>query len=260
MIARVRGIDLYYEVRGKGKRWLVFVNGLLADTTSWSQVVHRFTQHYRVLLYDCRGQGRSQKPDGIYHLEEHEKDLVALMDFLDIDKASLVGLSSGGAVSLRVACHLPDRVEKVVAAGAYGYVDEILWFKLDAWAEAARISSSLRFKVALPLVWGRWFLKENKETLELFREKAEAFPKEAAWSLIEGAKYQSIMDELEKVQAPVLLLVGEEDILTPVRYSLDIKRGLKRARVDVIKRAGHACSIERPEEFSSKVWDFLKNG
>ena len=260
MIARVRGIDIYYEVKGEGEKWLIFLNGLLADTTSWSQITHRFIQHYKVLLYDCRGQGRSQKPEGIYYLEEHEKDLVALMDFLGIEKASLIGLSSGGAVSLRVACHFPERVEKVVAAGAYGYVDEILWFKLDAWAEAARISSALRFKVALPLVWGRWFLKENKETLEIFREKAEAFPKEAAWSLIEGAKYQDIMDELESIQAPVLLLVGEEDILTPVRYSVDMGKRLKKAEVELIKKAGHACSIERPEEFSSKVLVFLRNG
>ncbi len=259
MTARVRGIDIYYEVKGKGRRWLVFLNGLLADTTSWSQVVHRFTRHYKVLLYDCRGQGRSQKPDGIYYLEEHEKDLVALMDLLGIEKASLIGLSSGGAVSLRVACHFPGRVEKVVAAGAYGYVDEILLFKLDAWAEAAKVSSALRFKVALPLVWGRWFLEENRDTLELFRKKAESFPKKAAWSLIEGAKYQDIMKDLGSVQVPVLLLVGEEDILTPLRYSLDMEKELKKARVDVIEKAGHACSIERPAVFSAKVLGFLRN-
>lgn len=261
-LANVNGVNLYYELSGNERgKTVVFVNGLLADTSSWAQHIPFFEGTYRLVTYDARGQGRSDKPPGPYPIELHARDLTALLDdHLGIPRASFVGLSNGGAALLRLAVERPDLVERLVVADGYSHVDNILEAKLDAWARAAEISSDLRFAVAVPYVWSNKFLGENKELFAAFRDKASVFPKEAALSLIEGAKDHDVSDRLKEVSAPTLIAVGEDDLLTPVRHAEEMHRAISGSRLLVIPNAGHAAPIEQPDLFSRAVIEFLEEG
>ncbi len=256
---RVNGIELFYELRGNvDGPTVVFVNGLLTDTASWNGHLPYFVERYCCLVYDCRGQGQSDKPDEVYETTLHTADLAALLDALEIGYAYFVGLSNGGAAVLDyAACH-PERVGALAVAGAYPYVDTILRVKLTSWIRAMEAGGSpLRFDVALPWVWGGTFLKQNYEALLPFREKGTNMPIEWAMNLIKGAMVHDIRDKLGAIQAPTLVIVGEEDVLTPPKLSRYIAEGVPNARLHVMPEIGHAAALEDVEGFARTVRDFF---
>jgi 3-oxoadipate enol-lactonase len=256
---RANDINLYYEFRGNpAGRTVVFVNGLLTDTASWNGHVPFFEERYRCLLYDCRGQGNSDKPDHVYETRLHTTDLAALLDALDVRKAHIVGLSNGGAAVLDYAAGHPERVEALVVSGAYAHVDTILKAKLISWIRAMESGGSpLRFDVAVPWVWGGRFLEQNYEGLLRFREKGVNMPIEWAMNLIKGAMVHDIRDRLPLVQAPTLVAVGEEDVLTPPALSRYIAGQVARGELALMTGLGHAAALEDVERFSNLVLDFF---
>lgn len=256
--AHVNGIDLHYEIKGNPEgEEVVFVNGLLTDTESWAQHVPYFKDDYRLILFDGRGQGQSEKPEGPYSVNQHADDLAALMEELGVSSANFVGLSNGGTELLPLAMEHPELVNSMVLADAYSYVDPILEAKIDAWLEAARVSPELRFLVATPFVWGGTFLENNQQLFKDFKEAAEEAPQKATESLIEGAKLLELPDKVENVETPTLIIVGEKDILTPPEYSRYMESRMSNATLSVIDDSGHASAIERAETFSLQVKDFL---
>ncbi|MBS3788158.1 alpha/beta fold hydrolase [Candidatus Bipolaricaulota bacterium] len=256
---KVNGIDLYYEFKGNPEgKVVVFVNGLLTDTNSWAQHVPYFEDEYQILLFDSRGQGKSDKPEGPYSVNQHANDLAELLQKLEISQANFVGLSNGGTALLPLALNHPKLVHSIVLADAYSYVDAILEAKIDAWLEAARVSPELRFLVATPYVWGNTFLEENQELFDQFREAAHEAPQEATENLIEGAKLLELPDSIKKITAPGLIVVGEKDILTPPEYSRYIASRLPNGKLTILEDAGHASAIERAEKFCHRVLDFFE--
>ncbi len=166
---KVRDVELYYEWHGsKEAEVVVFVNGLFADTTSWSLQRDAFAASYRVLLYDARGQGRSQKPNGPYFHYEHVADLVALLDALGISQASFVGISHGGTVSMRLAAEYPLRVRRLAVANTFAHCDALMQAKLSSWLRALELGgTAARFDISLPWVWGRRFAAEQWGLVEV---------------------------------------------------------------------------------------------
>src|SRR3954463_6383416 len=112
--AEVNGARLYYEAMGEGTA-VVLVHGGLVDSRLWDAQMKPLSKHFRVVRYDIRGYGRSPAPTGEYYPHE---DLRALLDYLKIDKATLVGLSLGGIVAADFALEQPARVERLVLVGS----------------------------------------------------------------------------------------------------------------------------------------------
>lgn len=253
-------IELYYELRGNpAGPTVVFVNGLLTDTASWNGHLPHFEEQYRCLVYDCRGQGQSDKPDHVYTTALHTADLAALVEALGIGKAHFVGLSNGGAAVLDYAAGHPERALSLAVSGAYAHVDTILKVKLTSWVRAMEAGGSpLRFDVAVPWVWGGRFLEENYEKLLPFREKGVHMPIEWAMNLIRGAMDHDIRSKLANIQAPVLAVVGEEDVLTPPALSRYIAEEAPRGELCVMPGLGHASALEDVGGFSRIVLDFFR--
>ena len=255
----VNDIELYYEFRGRAEGpTVVFVNGLLTDTASWNKHLPFFEERYRCLVYDCRGQGQSDKPDHVYETALHVADLAALVDAVGVERAHFVGLSNGGVAVLAYAADHPERVISTVASGAYPYVDTILKVKLTSWVRAMEAGGSpLRFDVATPWVWGGRFLEENYEGLLYFREKGVNMPMEWAMNLIKGAMLHDISDRLALITAPTLVMVGEEDVLTPPALSRYIAERVPRSELHVMQGRGHASALEDIPQFCNVVLDFF---
>lgn len=255
---RVNGIELYYEVHGAGET-LVCLNGLTADTSSWAQQLPAFTARHRVVLYDCRGQGRSDKPEAEYYpTEEHAEDLKVLLEVLGVERAHLVGFSQGGAVAQQVAIRFPERVNCLVLADTFSQAGLLLQATLRAWEAALRMGGpGLRFDVGLPLVFGERFLAENHEALAGFREMCLRLPAGVVMRLSEGSRRHNVTADLPRIQAPTLVVVGAEDILTPVRYARTLHRGITGSELVILPDCGHASPIERPAEFNRAVLQFL---
>ncbi len=260
-VITVNGIQMRYEWQGKaGAPVLVLINGLLTDLSSWNGHLPAFVDHFRVLTYDCRGQGGSEKPEaGPYTPRLHSEDLEALLDALDVQRAALLGVSAGGCVALQFAVRRPERVAALVLANTYAHADTAMKVKLISWASAmATGGGPLRFDVATPWVWGATFLNQNYEALRPFRDKAQTLPPHAVTALIEGAMHQDVLAETSRVTCPTLLMVGDEDVLTPSSYSQAIQQRIPGSRVVMLEQAGHCMFLERVARFAEVSAEFLR--
>lgn len=258
-LSSVNGVELYYEWYGPDDApVVVFVNGLLTDTSSWAQHLPRFTDRYRCLVYDCRGQGRSSKPDEPYVPTLHADDLAALCGALGIGRALFVGLSNGGTALLYLAADHPALVRAVAVSGVFARADPLQRAKLRAWATAVETgSASLRFDVSMPWVWGARFLDKNVGRVMAYRDRALLMPDRAAVNLIRGAMDHDARAVLPRVAARALVLVGEEDVLTPRWLAEDVVSRLPNARLEVLAGGGHAVALEDPETFCGRVLRFF---
>lgn len=256
----VNGLTLRYEWHGlRDGPVLVLINGLLTDLTSWSQHLPALTGRWRVLTYDCRGQGGSDKPEaGPYTPALHADDLEGLLDGLGVEEAALLGVSSGGCIALQFAVRHPDRVKALVLANTYGRADTTMKVKLNSWASGMRAGGGpLRFDVATPWVWGATFLNRTYEALRPFREKASGFPAHAVLNLIEGAMEQDALEQAAGLRCPTLLMVGDEDLLTPPSYSRELQQRIAGSRLVMLENAGHAMFLEQPDRFAAMAAEFL---
>lgn len=257
--ARVNGVRLHYELEGAPSApTIVFVNGLLTDLESWNAHLPYFRDRYRILRYDCRGQGGSEAPSGPHETAQHAADLAALLDDLAIERPALVGLSNGGAAALHVAAARPGRIAALVVCGSYAHADALLCAKLESWIQAMACGGpGLRFDVATPWVWGRSFYERHAGELAAFRKRSAAIPGDAALALIRGAMRHDVRAELARITAPALVLVGAEDLLTPPWMSRALADGLPNADLALLEDAGHAAPLEQVERFSSAARAFL---
>ncbi len=260
--------ELFYELGGvaaseatEPPETIVFVNGLTMDTAAWEAVETGFADRYRTLRYDCRGQGRSGKPEGPYRPEQHAADLLALLDGLGLEGLHLLGHSNGGLISVLLAGDAaPGRILSLTLVDSFIRVDAMFSSILASWKGALRAGGpALRFDVATPWVWGASFIERHGKVLASYRDKAaQADPEVIGW-LIDGvAGFGNAHKSLRAYEGPVLAAVGQEDILTPLRYSHEIVEWARRGILVTIDHAGHAAPIERPEAVVRVVRGFIE--
>ncbi len=253
------GIELNYVLDGKGPV-VVFINGLTMDVNGWYFQVDAFSQNYKMLRYDCRGQGQSDKPDMDYSQEMHAEDLKNLLDRLNVGKAHVVGLSNGGMVAQHFALKYPDKVGALVLVDTCSYIDILLELILKAWIKATEIGGSeLRYDVALPVLFSNSFVEKNLENIMALRETSiENNPPRPFINLAKACMKHNLADRVSEIKSPTLIIVGEEDILIPPRHSKILHQSIKNSKLVIIKDCGHVPPIEKPEEFNAIVLGFLK--
>ncbi|MDQ7822299.1 MAG: alpha/beta fold hydrolase [Candidatus Eremiobacteraeota bacterium] len=250
-------LGIYYETHGAGTP-LVFINGLTSSLECWSNQVTVFSARYRVIVYDCRGQGRSGKPSEGYTGYEHMTDLMAILDHLSIDKAHLVGHSFGGYIALYLAAHFPGRVRSLVVSDTTTEAHPLLEKTMLSWIEAQdKGDLDLRFDVALPWLYSNSFIKHHDRKINIFKKVFRRNDREALKSnTIESLKYNATVN-LQEVKSPLLLIVGEEDLLTPPRYAQRIHHAVQGSKLKVIEDCGHVPPIEKPLQFNEALLSFL---
>ena len=257
---RVNDIDLHFKRGGEKGETLIFVNGLTMDTTAWRDAAHLLEDSYRTVRYDCRGQGESEKPEGPYTPQQHKEDLLELLEALELGEVHLVGLSNGGIIASLVAAELgAARVKTLTLVDSFSQMDATMRSILRGWKAATEAGGSgLRFDVATPWVWGHSFMNQHADEIASYRDKAAQADAAVIGYLIDGlAGFESSLDEVGRYDGPLLAVVGDEDILTPKRYSEETVKAARRGGLEVIKGAGHAAPIERPKEVADLLRRFV---
>jgi 3-oxoadipate enol-lactonase len=250
---------LRYRVEGEGPK-VVLLNGLFQRLESWDPVVP-LLRGYTLLRYDMRGQGESEAPEGPYTPKAHAQDLLALLQELGWEEASLVGLSNGGIVALQAALMAPTRFRGLVLACTTPYLDPALRAKVESWLHALRAGGTLlRLRVALPWVYGAGFLNAHPGLLgeEGLRALQAQAPTEAAQErlLLGFLGLKDLRPALKGLGLPALVLYGEEDLLFPRPYALALAEALG-ARLQALP-TGHAAPLEDPRAFAQAVRSFLE--
>ena len=256
---QVNDVELYYELHGPEEAdVLVLSNGILMSTASWAFQTPVLSQHYRLLLYDCRGMWQSEHPPGPYSMEMHADDLAGLLDGLEIKRAHIGGISYGGEVSLMFALRHPERTRSLIVADAVSHVEPQLRIVVEGWIEAARMGNAqLFFDATVPWNFSSRFIQENPDLLEQALSRYSLLDYPAMVRLCECFLTFDVTERLGEIVAPTCVIVGERDILKGREYAKVIAGRIGGAELHLVPQSGHATCWEQPQVFDSILLGFL---
>ena len=235
------GLNTYYEERGDGDP-VVMLHGGFATIETWEDQAARLAERYRVYLPERRAHGRTPDVDGPMTYEAMATDTAAFMDALGIGPAHLIGWSDGASVGLYVALRRPDLVRKVICMGAPAWFDG-----LTPAAQAAAKNLSLDHMPPSMIEAHRTLSPDGPDHLPIFFAKlAEMWASEPNMTA----------DELRRITAPTLVMLGDDDVLT-VEHAALMAATLPDAQLAVVPGTDHGLMFEKPELVSRLFLDFL---
>jgi 3-oxoadipate enol-lactonase len=235
---------------------LVLSNSLGTTQELWERQLPAFAGRYRVLTYDHPGHGTSAPPDQPCTVDALARELLELVDELEIERFSLCGVSLGGMVGMTLALDAPERVERLVLACTSAYVGPP-----DGWSERARIARTEGMAALADTVVGRWFTpeleQEEPETVARFRAMLAATPAEGYARCCEALAAWDVRDRIQAIAAPVLVVAGREDPAIPVAHAELLSSRIAGSRLVRLERAAHLANVERAEQFTDAVLEHL---
>ena len=257
--ADIGDCEIYYEVHGSGTP-LLLVPGLNGTFSFWHEQIEPFSQHFQVVVHDHRGTGKSTHSRIKYSIEQMTEDLLKLMDRLHIDRAHLVGVSTGGAMGQVMAVEHPDRLISLVITNS--------WTKADAFRQrVAAVRKNLVLNIgpaayieSAPLfLYPSWWIRDNGERLHDADKQALAgFPDPAiAASRLDAGLAFDRCDQLSQVKTPTLIIGARDDHLTPAYYSEELATLIPGSKLLILEAGGHACAQTVPEDFNAHVLSFV---
>jgi aminoacrylate hydrolase len=252
--------ELYYEESGQGES-LLLVPGLGGRGSFWENQVPDLSRDFRVVVHDHRGTARSTHSRIQYSVEQMADDLLRLMDALGIDSAHLVGHSTGGAIGQVIALEHPRRLRSLVLSATWAGPDPyfrrlfesrkgvLLSQGLEAYLRASALFMS-------PPAW----ISANEALLDeqLEASLAEAAPVEVTASRIDAILRHDRRAHLGKIRAPTLVIVAQDDVITPRLYSDELASRVPGAKLAVLDAGGHGAPGINPRAYNAAVGAFLR--
>ena len=242
---------------------VVFGHGLLFSGRMFAAQVERLRDRYRCVTIDWRGQGKSPAAAHGYDMDTLSEDAIAVIEQLGLGAVHYVGLSMGGFVGMRLAARRPELVRSLMlldtSAGPED-PDKVSRYRLLAKVYGVLGMRLLRSRVE-PIMFGPTFLADP-----------DSRPHVAAWMAELGAAERSgvkkaifgvtdrepILAELGRITAPTLVVVGADDVATPVAKSETIAGAIAGARLEIVADSGHSSTIEQPDVLADLIESFLE--
>jgi pimeloyl-ACP methyl ester carboxylesterase len=261
-IASVNGINLYYEIHGHGPN-LTMIEGTGYDLWMWYRQLPEFSAHFRVLVYDNRGVGRSDKPPGPYSHAQNAADLAGLLDHLGWDRTHVLGISMGGFIAQEFALAHRDRVDRLVlVATGFGGPNMVPVppEAVLALTPDPTLSPEEKIRQAMPVAfgdrdWPRGHVEEFDQIVG-WRLQYPPTPESSMAQIMAGLTF-NVEARLGEIQAPTLVVAGTEDRVVPPENARLLAERIPHARLDVIEGAGHLVLIEASDRFNRDVIAFL---
>jgi pimeloyl-ACP methyl ester carboxylesterase len=265
-LAKVGAISLSYDVLGDGQP-LVMINGFASARNGLFILARAFAKEYRVITFDNRGIGGSDKPAGVYTMTMMADDTIGLMDFMGIDKAHLLGMSLGGMVAQQIAIDHPERVKKLIlcSTSAGGQPLKDMLFDLTeattpGWNRSqSDLASADLGKLVIAMTsrtfnqpFSRWlFVSLNKFLLNSGTLKVPA-------GQLAAMLTHDVLDRLHLIQAPTLVMTGSQDRLMPPHSSEELAARIAGARLVILEGGSHSLEGVM-SRFTQDVLDFLQS-
>ncbi len=249
----VDGGKLFYEMAGKGRNIILLHDGMV-NRQIWDEQFPQLAKTFRVVRYDRRGYGKSSDPESKY---SHIEDLNQLFIQLNIDKAIIFGMSSGGRLAIDFALTYPGTVEGLVLVGAvvsgFGYTSHMQTrgghFNPQSFTDPVKVNE--------------YFIKDDP--YEIYSENTSA--KEKVMKLLPNLARENrvptqpaakvAVRSLSEIKVPTLILVGEYDIPDVHAHAGVINAGIANSKREIIPRSGHLIPIEQPALFNEAIFNFL---
>jgi pimeloyl-ACP methyl ester carboxylesterase len=259
--ASAGGLRVFYETHGEGEP-LLLLPGLGADHHLFDLQREALARQHRLILVDNRDAGASDEAGASYGIAEMAQDALAVADHVGAGRFHVLGMSMGGAIAQQVALQAPDRVASLVLASTWGRTDAFLRAVLEGWRlMIARLTPEEFLAAQAPWLFSARFLAsptpEATALLQAMREGGWPRSVAAFERQLQACAGHDALAVLAILQTPTLVLVGEDDILTPPRYGRAVAAMLGRAELALLLGAAHACLLEAPKPFAERVLRFL---
>jgi len=258
----VEGNEVSYFDEGQGKIAIVFIHGFPFDKSMWELQLITLRDQFRVIAYDVRGHGNTLANANEFSIPQFTDDLFAFLSQLEIEKSIICGLSMGGYIALHAVELYPDKIKGLVLSDT----------QCDADTEEARGKRMKAIELirndgleqytsdSVKNLFAPSSLENQKDKVDFIRNTIlKTPPDNICKTLMALANRKEKCSVLEKIKMPVLILVGEEDKVTPLTAAKKMNNLIKGATLHIIKKAGHLSNLENPEEFNGHLKTFLKS-
>jgi aminoacrylate hydrolase len=251
---------LYFERHGSGFP-ILFVTGLGGFAAFWREQVPVFSRKFEVVLHDHRGIGQSDHTRGGYTVDRMARDVLGLMDSLGIERAHIVGHSTGGAIAQVLAIDHPDRVGAAVISASWTksdpYFRRLFTLRKDI---LLRMGPEAYLQSATLFLYPPWWVSCNNERLRQLEAQnlASCSAPEIIAQRIDAILAFDRTAELGRIKTPTLVIGAVDDVITPSYYSEELARRIPSAELKLFPRGGHCFTQVLAREFNNAVLPFLE--
>jgi 3-oxoadipate enol-lactonase len=257
----INNLSVSYSDEGEhGSPVIIFIHGFPFNKSMWDLQVVSLKDDYRLITYDIRGHGNSDSGDEVFSIDLFVNDLISFMDALKIDKAILCGLSMGGYIAINAAARYKERFDALILTDTQCLAD-------TPEAKEKRIKSieSIRKdgvekyagESIKNLFASESFLNRVKEVEEVREMIVKTSVQSLCSTLLALSSRKETCHILSEIKVPVLIMVGNEDKITPPAAARFMHENIKGSLLKIIDHAGHLSNLENPEEFNLRLKKFV---
>jgi pimeloyl-ACP methyl ester carboxylesterase len=258
-------LRIHWESYGK-KEPLLLISGVSGGTWSWEESIEAWFPHFRVIVFDNIGAGRSSKPNRPYTIEEMADHAAAVLDAAGVRHAGVVGLSMGGMIAQELALRHPDRVHHGLVLGCThcGGRKRIPPHPnvIQRFADNKGLSPEEIIDKNLMLLVTPQFLRGGSDALKRYKERQLKAPLQPDYALkrqLDAIGGFNACERIGNIQIPTLILTAERDLLVPPENSRLLSTQIPDAAEKFFANAGHLIYLECAQDFHETVINFFRN-
>ncbi len=262
-IAHVKDIDIYYEIHGSGPP-LVLIMGLRRNAEWWYHQIPELSKHFTIIAFDNRGAGRSDKPKTEYSIGLFADDTAGLVDFLDIPKAHILGISMGGYIAQELAINYRDKINGLIlgctSCGGKRAV-HMPEEKMEKFQANKGLTPEQILRKDMDLYFSDRFIREHPDWIEEFVNVSLRYyqPADAFFRQLNACIKNDTGDRVHKISGPVLIMTGDDDYLVPSENSYILKELMPQAKLEIFPGCRHCFFLEEPARFNRSVIRFFQS-
>lgn len=257
MQAKINGVTIHYETLGEGPA-MVCVHGLGGTSNIWHAQRVTLSKYYKVVTYDLSGSGRSERARREYSIEGWADELAGLLDHLQIAQAVVMGHSMGTVIAQKFAAKYPQKTTALVVAGGLVEFNEAtkeVFRQRAAMAETEGMVPVADEVLAAGLSAGS--REKNLALTGMVREMLAANDPQCYAAHCRALIAGSAKEDQPKITCPTLVIVGDQDTVTPLVLTLRIARAIKKSQIRIVPETAHMTMLEAPGAFNAAVLEFL---
>ena len=267
----VNGVNVHYKTYGNGEPVFILLHGFGASLFSWHEVTTPLAEYGTVIAYDRPAFGLTERPlewegESPYSQDSQVELVIGLMDALGIEKATLVGNSAGGTISMLTALKYPERIESLIL------VDPAVYAGGGAPAWIRPLLGTPQMRHVGPLI-ARQIQEQGVEFIKTAWHDPSKIPQatfdgykkplqvenwdKALWELTLSSRESGLAERVNEFNLPILVITGDDDRIVPTEQSVRLAAEIPNADLVVVPQCGHLPHEECPDEFMQAVQDFL---
>lgn len=260
-LVAINGYELHVEEHGSGEP-LLLVAGLGGSGRFWSSQVETLARHYRVILHDHRGVGRSGPAPLVSSARELADDLLRLMDALGLERAHLVGHSTGGAIGQHIALRAPERLRSLVLSASWAGPTPLFVQTFHTRRDVLINSGPLNYLMVGTLLaspaW--WLAPRFRSTEDYFRTRLAEFPGlEVELGRLNAVMTHDLRWRVGEIRTPTMVICARDDQLTPPGMSEELAERIPGARLEMLPEGGHFCPMTVTAAYNERILSFLQS-